>query len=409
MTVKDSFVKSKDLTPFHIQKIWIICYDTDMRKQTNNIGKLTGIIFILTFLLFGSGCRMGYLFHVASGQYELLNGSVPVEEGLKNDTLSEEQKTRLRLVGQIKDFGEKELGLKETENYEKVYLKSQRNPIYTVTASPKDQLSLKTWWFPIVGKMPYLGFFDLEKAKAEKAKLEKKDLDVNLGAAGAFSTLGWFKDPITLSLIEGSTYYLVETILHELTHTTLYVGGQGEFNEGFANLVGLVGAKQFLEAYYGPSHPLTIEAQNNIEDERLFSSFISTLMEGLESLYNSSISYEDKLVQREKIFSLALASFEELKGKLKTNRFIYFGRSGLNNAYLMSINLYHRHFHLFEAVYNKKGQSVKETLRYFQALAEEKGDLIERAKEMLGDPEKSMTILKRDDLILILKGMHIPT
>jgi predicted aminopeptidase len=168
-----------------------------------------------------------------------------------------------------------------------------------------------------------------------------------------------------------------------LTHTTLYVSGQGDFNEGFANLVGLMGAKQFLEAHYGPSHPLTIEAQNNIEDERLFSSFISTLMEDLESLYNSSMSYEEKLAEREKIFTHALTSFAQLKSELKTNRFTYFGRSGLNNAYLMSINLYHRHFHLFEAVYQKKGQSVKETLSYFQALAAEKGDLIQEAQKWL--------------------------
>jgi predicted aminopeptidase len=380
-----------------------------MKERINNFGKLTGIILSLIFILFCSGCRMGYLLNAASGQYELLSGSVPVEEGLKDDSLSEEQKTRLRLVSQIKDFGEEELRLKKTENYENVYLKSQRNPIFTISASPKDQLSLKTWWFPIVGKMPYLGFFDLEKAKAEKAKLQKKDLDVNLGAAGAYSTLGWFKDPVTLSLLEGSTHTLVETILHELTHTTLYVGGQGDFNEGFANLVGLVGAKQFLEAHYGQSHPLTIEAQNNIEDERLFSSYISTLMEELEGIYNSTISYEEKLSRREKIFRRALASFERIKGKLKTNRFTYFGRSGLNNAYLMSINLYHRHFHLFEAVYQRKGQSVKETLSYFQALAKENGNLIEKAKEMIGDPEKSMTTLQRDDLILILKGLNIPT
>ncbi len=342
-----------------------------MTGQFKHFGKLTGITLILIFILFGSGCRMGYLFHAASGEYELLSGAIPVEEGLKDDTLSEDKKIRLRLVGQVKDFGETELGLKETENYEKVYLKSHRNPIYTISASPKDQLSRKTWWFPIVGNMPYLGFFDLEKAKAEKAKLEKKDLDVNLGAAGAFSTLGWFKDPVTLSLIEGSTYYLVETILHELTHTTIYVKEQGEFNEGFANLVGLVGAKQFLEA------------QNNIEDERLFSTFISALMENLESIYNSSQTYDEKLAQREKIFAGALASFAKLKGKLKTNRFTYFGRSGLNNAYLMSINLYHRHFHLFEAIYQRKGQSVKETLSYFQALAEEKGDLIPEAQKWL--------------------------
>ena len=95
------------------------------------------------------------------------------------------------------------------------------------------------------------------------------------------------------------------------------------------------------------------------------------------------------------MFAGALASFAKLKGKLMANRFTYFGRSGLNNAYLMSINLYHRHFHLFEAVYKRKGQSIKETLSYFQALAKENGNLIEKAKEMIGDPEKSMTTLQR--------------
>lgn len=345
-------------------------------KRNNDCVNLIGIFLILIFILFGSGCRISYLLNAASGQYELLKGSVPVEEGLKSDTLSKAQKTRLRLVSQIKDFGEKELGLKRTENYEKVYLKSQRNPLYIVSASPKDQLSLKTWWFPIVGKMPYLGFFDLEKAKREKIKLEKKNLDVNLGAAGAYSTLGWFKDPVTLSLIDGSTYSLVETILHELAHTTLYVKGQGRFNEGFANLVGLMGADQFFEAHYDSFHPLTIEARNKIQDERLFSSYISGLMEELESLYNSSLTYDEKLTRREKIFTRALASFDRLKGKLQTNRFIYFGSSGLNNAYLMSISLYHQYFHLFEAVYEQKGQSIRETLKYFQTLASDNVDII---------------------------------
>lgn len=329
---------------------------------------------------------MAYLFQAAAGEYELLSGSIPVAEGLKDEALSEEQKTHLRLVGPVKEFGEKDLGLKKTENYKTVYLKSRQNPAYIVSAAPKDRLSLKTWWFPIVGNMPYLGFFDLDKAKAEREKLVKEDLDVSLGIAGAFSTLGWFKDPVTLSLIDDSTLELVETILHEMTHTTIYVKGQGAFNEGFANLVGLMGARQFLDAYYGPSHHATIEAQKAIEDERLFSSFISGLIGDLERLYDSPLSYREKIEQRERVFTRALESFERIKGNFKTNRFTYFGKTGLNNAYLMSIGLYHRYFHLFEAVYNQQRQSVKETLIYFQTLAEEKGNIIEKMKFLLNTP-----------------------
>ena len=357
-----------------------------MRNQRIHWDKLAGAALILYLLLAGSGCRMAYIFHAAAGEYDLLSNSVPVEEGLKDNALSEEQKTRLGLVGPVKLFGEQDLGLKKTENYETVYLKSNQDPAYIISAAPKDRLSLITWWFPIVGNMPYLGFFDLEKARDEQAKLIKEDLDVSLGVAGAFSTLGWFKDPVTLSLIEGSTFDLVETILHEMTHTTIYVKGQGYFNEGFANLVGLIGARQFLEAQYGPTHPLTIEAQKTIEDEMVFSSFIFTLMDDLEHLYGSPFSYEEKLAQREKVFSHALENFERLKGDLKTNRFLYFGKTGLNNAYLMSIALYHRYFLLFEAVYNREGQSVKETLKYFQTLADENGNIIEKMKILLNGP-----------------------
>jgi len=163
------------------------------------------ILTLLILLLSTSACRLSYIFHAAAGQFRLLNESIPVDEALEADSLTLEEKNRLRLVARVKAFGEKELGLSKTENYETVYLSSARNPIYTVSASPKDRLSRITWWFPVVGRMPYLGFFDMEKAKAEKEKLEKKDLDVILSAAEAYSTLGWFQDPVTLNILEGST------------------------------------------------------------------------------------------------------------------------------------------------------------------------------------------------------------
>jgi len=304
---------------------------------------------------------------------------------LNNDSLTAEQKGRLRLVARIKDFGEKELGLKKTQNYQTVYLKSGQRPIYCVSASPKDRLDRITWWFPVVGDMPYLGFFDLKSARAEKEILVKKDLDVTLGMADAYSTLGWFRDPVTLNLIEGSTVDLVETILHEMTHATLYVKGQGEFNEGLAVLVGKVGSLLFLENTYGHSHPLTIEARKSIEDERIFSSFLTSPLEKLERLYNSPISYQDKLGGREKIFAASLDDFSLLKTRLQTRRFIGFGSVELNNAYLLSIGLYHRDFHTFEAVLKEKGGSIRETLVFFRDLSKKEGDVLESARKWLNE------------------------
>jgi predicted aminopeptidase len=231
--------------------------------------------------------------------------------------------------------------------------------------------------------MPSLGFFDTELATAEKEKLLKKDLDVIMGVADAYSTLGWFQDPVTLNLLEGSTVDLVEIILHEMTHTTLYLKDEGDFNEGLAALVGKVGAFQFLEKTFGSSDPLTIEAKKNLEDERIFSSFLSSLLQQLEHLYDSPISYEEKLIQREKVFGRSLVEFGGIKGQLQTDRFAHFESAKMNNAYLLSIGLYHRHFHLFEAILKEKENSIKETILFLRQFAKEEGDIFKRLQDRL--------------------------
>jgi predicted aminopeptidase len=334
------------------------------------------ILPILLLALLGPGCSIGYILHAGVGQIRVLRHTIPVQEALNDPSLDHEKKEHLILVAEIKDFGEKELGLKKTHNYQSVYIESNQPTIYNLSASPKDRLVRITWWFPIVGRMPYLGFFDLESAKKKRESLLKKDLDVMIGRVYAYSTLGWFKDPITMNLLEGSTVDLVETILHEMTHTTIYIKGKGEFNEGLANLIGKVGAVAFLQKTYGPSHVLSIESQRVLEDERLLSSFIDSILQRLEVLYDSPVTYNEKILQREKLFVEFLKEFDQLKDQLKTDRFIDFGKAGLNNAYLMAIGLYHRYFNRFEAVYKEHGCSIKETLRFFQDTAEEGGDVM---------------------------------
>jgi predicted aminopeptidase len=332
------------------------------------------IVILLILPLFFAGCRLGYVLQAANGQYEILSGSVPLSEGLQSASLSPDERQRLGLVPRIKEFGEDSLGLSETRNYQSVYLKSDNPPIYTVSASPRDRLSRMTWWFPVVGNMPYLGFFELEKAKAEGKKLRGKDLDVIIGRAEAYSTLGWFKDPVTLNLIRGSTLELVETIIHEMTHTTLYVKGQGEFNEGLALFIGKMGALAFMEGNYGKAHPLSLEAEKSIEDERIFCPYLNSLLNELEALYGSSLSYSDKLIEREKIFVQSLKQFRQLEQEFQTGEFRHFGSRNLNNAYLMAIALYHRHFTLFEAVFRANDRDIKKTMLFLKGLTEAHDD-----------------------------------
>lgn len=339
-------------------------------------------ILLLLLLITAGGCQVGYILQAASGEYTLLSKSVPLEQGLKSASLGPAEKLRLALVPEVKAFGVKVLGLKQTGSYQSVYLDSPRPPVYTLCASPKDRLSLVTWWFPIVGNVPYLGFFDLEKAEQERDKLLKKGYDCIIGRADAYSTLGWFKDPVTLNLLEGSTLGLVQIILHEMTHATLYVKGQPAFNEGLAVMVGHIGALSFFEKKYGSRYPLTIEARESIQDERLFSAFLSSVLERLQTLYASPLDYQAKLRARETVFSDSMKEFQRLKKKLKTKRFLAFGSQGLNNAYLMVIALYHRHFNLFETVLRRNGGDIRKTILFLKNLSHRKnGDLLEQMQE----------------------------
>jgi predicted aminopeptidase len=338
---------------------------------------LSATLAVMTVL---AGCRVGYIMHAAVGEARLLANAVPIPQALTDGSLNPSQKERLLLVSDIKAFGEKELGLKKTSSYENIYIGSAQPPIYTIVAAPKDRLALKTWWFPVVGTMPYLGFFDLEDARDEREKLLQEGLDVVIGRAEAFSTLGWFSDPLTLNLIDGSEVDLAEIILHEMTHTTLYVKGQGAFNEGLAQIIGKRGAFLFLEKYRGPTHPHTIEAMAAIEDERLFSLFLNSVLEELQRLYGSDLPPEEKLRRRQDVFTRCRQDFESLKSRFKTRRFIHFDQAPLNNAYLMALSLYHRNFPLFEAVLDQSGHSLRAMLLLFRTLSEQEGDLLEMAR-----------------------------
>ncbi len=341
------------------------------------------MLMLVTCLLALSGCRPVYVFKVATGQLQLLHGAIPVEEALKSDSLSESHRVHLSLVEKVKTFGESKLGLKETDNYRTVNLDPNRGKIYALSACAKDRLSPVTWWFPLIGNLPYIGFFDLQSARSEQRKLLEMDLDTVIARVEAYSTLGWFKDPLTLNLIENSTVDLVETILHEMTHATLYVKGQGEFNEGLATLVGKKGSYLFMRETFGPSHPLTLEAQKSIEDERVFSFFLVSVLDELGRLYDSSLTYQEKLKEREKVFAISLERFKTLGSRFQTSRFALFGQTPMNNAILVSLAVYHRHYPLFERALRQSGDSIPAMLRMLRTISGEENKMVVVLEEWL--------------------------
>lgn len=334
-------------------------------------------------ILLNSGCSLSYILHAAAGQFRIQNRAVPMAAALEDHELTATEKARLRLVLRVKAFGENELGLRPTDNYETVYLGSERNPVYTVSAAPRTRLERVTWWFPVVGRMPYLGYFDECRAQDKKRELEQEGLDAIVWPAEAYSTLGWFQDPVHRNLLEKEPVEIVETILHEMTHATLYAKGQPEFNETLASLVGKQGALAFLERTIGPDSSETRKARALLRDQRRFSTFLHTFLDELSGLYAGGLSEKEKLVRRRALFSEAMERFETVRDRLETDRFIAFGAGGLNNAHLMAVALYHRHYTLFESVLRSQGGSLKKAMDVFQRISRQEGDLVLRTREWL--------------------------
>ncbi len=330
-----------------------------------------------------SGCSTPYLLHLALGQLRSLGRSIPADEALRGPLLTLEEKEALRLVGRVKAFGEDRLGLVRTESYQAVDAAVSRAPIYTISAAPKTELERVTWWFPVVGRMPYLGFFDLERAMAKKRELEREGLDVVIWAAGAYSTLGWFKDPIPRNLLKREDFQLVDTVLHEMTHATIYVKSRPEFNETLANLVGKHGTVAFMEEVSGRDSPEARAARAALRDQKRFSGFIDELVVKLRRLYSGPLTREEKLIRREVVFSEAAAAFRSPQTSMETGTYSGFAAEGLNNASLLGLALYHRRFNLLDSVVEACRGDLREALVVFRYLARTGADPVRGAEAWL--------------------------
>jgi predicted aminopeptidase len=241
------------------------------------------------------GC---YILTQAMGQLRVLLNSERIDVLLADPKVPDDVKLKLRLVREIKAFGEDQLGLTPSSNYESFYDTKGAPITYIVSACRKDRFQPHLWWFPIVGDVPYKGFFAREDAVAEA-----KDplYDVSLGTAAAYSTLGYFPDPVLSTMLEYPEEQLVALILHELTHGTIYLPGGTDFNEGLASFVGWQGALEFARRRHGINsvhYDRTVRAfaAEERRDERARETF-----KKLDELYKSSASREEKIRRRDQV------------------------------------------------------------------------------------------------------------
>jgi predicted aminopeptidase len=173
---------------------------------------------------------MGYLLKSAKGQINLFTSRVDIDEAIKDPHLNEKDRNKLQIAQEARKFAEQELGLKVTKNYTTFVQLHRPYVTYVVSAAPKWELKHHLWSFPILGKVPYKGFFDEKDAQEEAQELGRENLDTYTRGVSAYSTLGWFKDSVLSSMLTYEDHILLNTIIHETVHTKLYIKNSDDFN-----------------------------------------------------------------------------------------------------------------------------------------------------------------------------------
>ena len=192
--------------------------------------------FLLAFLTMGlTGCSTAkYYSHAVVGHLQLTTGLTPIGKVIEQDETNKELRRQLELVAELRDFAENKLSLDVGKAYSRYKHLDRSAAVWVVYAAPRFSTKLQTWKYPIVGEYQSKGFFKERMAKEYSAKLQSQGFDVYLGEAIAYSTLGWFSDPLLSTFLDDSDEELAETLFHELTHRTYYLKGDTMFNESFA-------------------------------------------------------------------------------------------------------------------------------------------------------------------------------
>ena len=275
------------------------------RRKNNRIHRavmLTACIFALP------ACQsLGYYGHLARGQWQIMSQRQSIDELVAAANTDPELRSQLLDVQAMLQFAEQELMLPTEGSYTSYVDLSRSHANWIVVAAPKFSLEPKTWCFPIVGCVPYRGYFSAEKAEAKGSELRDQGFDVRVFETGAYSTLGWFDDPVLSSMLAWERGVLAETLFHELAHQRLYRPNHADFNESFATAVGRHGARLwFAEDAEGLSR-----YQQYLTFDQRYREALQTLRQQWHAIYSLAISEDEKLARRKLSLDQAIARFEQ--------------------------------------------------------------------------------------------------
>jgi predicted aminopeptidase len=330
-----------------------------------------------------SGCSPVYVLRAAYEEGKILWRREPIADYIQRPAVTLDTKEKLALVLAVREYARDVLKLNVGGSYSSYSYVDRPDLTHIVVAAPKTELRPYTWWFLIVGSVPYKGFFEKADAEEEAKRLNADGYDTNIRPSAAFSTLGWFDDPLLSHLLRYDKVVLSEIIFHELFHQTLYVNGAGAFNESVANFIGHRAGIDFFRAHFGADSAEHKQAIQVWEEEREFGLFIAKLAQTLTELYNRDIARADKLRLREQVFTRGKAEWARRIADRPQHRVRAFSQQPLNNAVLMHYVVYLKDLDLFESVYEQSGRSLAKTIELLKQAVDDGGEPFDSVRRVL--------------------------
>lgn len=329
-------------------------------------------VLVLVALFLGLTPTGRYLVRAAWEEGKILAGRRAIVDVIADSATAEPIREKLRIVLQARAFAEDSVGLRAKRSFT-AYSRLQHDTLVLVLSGAyRDRLEPYTWWFPIVGRVPYKGFFDYGAARQAARQLRDRGFDIYLRPSPAFSTLGFFNDPVLSTSLRADSIDLANTVIHELTHNTFYAAGQAVFNESFANFVGARGSAWFFR--YRGQPDAADEADARWEDEKLMAHFWDTLYHAVDSAYKAHPqSAAARIAARDTVYARARSQLVYILGpQLRTIGPRVLEHVQLDNAALLARRIYLTNLDDFDGVWLREGRDLRRTVKAIIVLAKSK-------------------------------------
>ncbi|HEC18468.1 MAG TPA: aminopeptidase [Gammaproteobacteria bacterium] len=327
------------------------------------------LLLVIVLLVAGlSGCvSLSYYGQSIAGQWELWQKRQPIDDLLASAETPAPLRKKLQMVLAMRDFASTELALPDNDSY-RSYADLQRPyVVWNVFAAPRFGMDLKRWCFPFAGCVGYRGYFARQDARAFARRLAAQGLETYVGGVAAYSTLGWFDDPLLNTVLKRSPVRVAGLIFHELAHQQLYVEGDTAFNEGFATTVQLEGVRRWL-AKHGDERQRHDYVQFQ-QRQKAFVDLVTDTRDRLRALYARPLSAAEKRLRKQALQAALREQYQRLKQQWGGyDGYDAWFAGPLNNAQLAALTTYRDQVPAFQRLLAEQGGDLAAFYRACAAL-----------------------------------------